>query len=611
MSEEPVRPAAPAQPTREFLLAQALDACIGAERQLPGSAQEIIDEQPGWAQPELRRLLDLACSLDAAATNAIISEDFRAEARARLMGRIARDANADGPRWAIGPLPSGHLVALPSRNGYHHAANSALPKVADSLQRRRWVWRGSAALLAAVVACAATLTASASSLPGEPLYGLKQAHEELEVRLAADDQARTRALLNRADARLDETSRLIQLGRAGDAALAAQQYDQTVQQAATTYAIAVDETPHPPPVVADFDLRLSQQQQHLQSLLQAAPEPARTDLQEALVATQRTRARVADPPPVNRAANQRGRDAAALAAPEPTPAPAEPDPTPVPVAQATAAPTPAPAVPTAVLAQRQDGNRTAPTGARGESRNADEDRGSRGTPKGDDAGDTPADDRAPVAGVTSGAHRAPVSSGQGASSRGSGEVQSAANRGPNAADDRQETPDDNNRPSTPPPAAAIARADTTTAHGGNGGTNANGPAARANVGGAGDDRHADDPPIQAAVAVSNPNNGDGRGRGDTQAKPTVVARSLPTAAPATPAKPAFTNTQSDRGGDGNGNQGRSLSAASATPTTAVQVARPVTPTPGRAQRTSPSGDADQNTERSNSGDGKGRAGGGH
>src|ERR1700681_4812832 len=86
----PVLP--PGQPTRDLLLAQALDACITAERRLPGSAEEIIARQPAWARADLRRLVDLASSLDAATTNAMMSSEFRVAARERLMQRIGGDA---------------------------------------------------------------------------------------------------------------------------------------------------------------------------------------------------------------------------------------------------------------------------------------------------------------------------------------------------------------------------------------------------------------------------------------------------------------------------------------------------------------------------------------
>ena len=98
----PVLP--PGQPTRDLLLAQALDACITAERRLPGSSQEIIARQPAWARGDLQRLVGLAGSLDAATSNAIMSSEFRVAARARLMQRIGGETGpAQGTQARSGP----------------------------------------------------------------------------------------------------------------------------------------------------------------------------------------------------------------------------------------------------------------------------------------------------------------------------------------------------------------------------------------------------------------------------------------------------------------------------------------------------------------------------
>ena len=98
MSQESESPLPPGQPTRELLLAQALDTCIQAERRVPGSADLIIAHQPAWARTDLRRLVALAGSLDAAATNAVMSEDFRQGARARLLQRVGGETHAADPR---------------------------------------------------------------------------------------------------------------------------------------------------------------------------------------------------------------------------------------------------------------------------------------------------------------------------------------------------------------------------------------------------------------------------------------------------------------------------------------------------------------------------------
>jgi hypothetical protein len=322
----------PAKPMRELLLAQALDACIRGERRSRGSAAAIIAKQPRWARDELQRLVDLAGSLDTAATNAVISDEFRTAARARLMQRI-------GAEPAVAPMQlAPHLSTVPSRNGHHRVSRR---------RKSTWIWRGSAGLLAAVLAVAATLTASASALPGEPLYGLKQAQEELGVRLASDDQARALALLHRADARLDETARLLQLGRTDEALVMTLRYDHVVERATTTYVVTIDDTPEASPAAAHIDTRLSQQQDQLQSMLETAPEQARGDLRDALVATERSRALVADPRPVERALGRTsGRGAVAAAPPTVT---AEEVPTVVPTRRPTLSPT------QPVLAEQQHG----------------------------------------------------------------------------------------------------------------------------------------------------------------------------------------------------------------------------------------------------------------
>lgn len=76
------------QPTRDLLLAQALDACIAAERRRPGSAHRIIARQPAWARADLQQLVDLVRSLDAAAAEAAMSNAVRAATRRRLLRRI-------------------------------------------------------------------------------------------------------------------------------------------------------------------------------------------------------------------------------------------------------------------------------------------------------------------------------------------------------------------------------------------------------------------------------------------------------------------------------------------------------------------------------------------
>jgi hypothetical protein len=315
MSAESDSFSADSEPTRALLLAQALEACIEAERSLPGSADQVIARQPAWARAELRRLVALAGSLDAAATSAVMSEEFRSAARARLMRRISPTLVEDhlhavgGHARRVSP-EAAWLTPVPSRNGHH------------AVKRRRrlgWLWRGGlGGLVAAALVVPATVTASASALPGEPLYSVKQVREEIGLRFAPDDQARTLALLNQADARLDETARLLQSGRTDHVAMTTQRFDDVLDRAAATYVVTIaDAQPSDATTNAAVADTLNRQQQELQNLLNTAPEPAQADLREALVVTERSRALLSDPTPTQRAA----RPASPAAAAAPTVAP--------------------------------------------------------------------------------------------------------------------------------------------------------------------------------------------------------------------------------------------------------------------------------------------------
>jgi hypothetical protein len=559
MSEEPLRPAGSRQPTTELLLAHALDACIEAERQAPGSADEIIAEQPAWARDELRRLLDLACSLDAVSTSADMAEDFRLSAKARIMQRVSRDLDDESrPAGAPLPLPGARLVVVPSTNG------SGYPHVRPR-RSRRLLWRCGASLLTALIAGAATLTASASALPGQPLYGLKQAQEELGVRLAGDDQSRALALLKRADARLDETARLLEMGRANDAALAAHQYDTTVQHATTTFVVSMDESPSPDRVVERLAKHLDQQQEQLHQLLRAAPEPARANIREALVATERGRALVADPLPVERA----------LGRPYPRPAAAAPVQTPEveiqPTVVATAVPTQvavkATATPVIVLAIDN-----APPVNQVQRRNEDEDRG-RG------------DERRPAVITANGAGPTGVISVSNATTntnRGRGAPQVQQPQPPTPEPDRAE---DVVQVQAPVPSAVVARGEGSSdgergqPRGGRDDNNAPPAPVVARTNPASNESHnATSHKPTAPVVVVKPSQqgsgsgaataqqGSGSGAATAQQGERNDARVLPTSAPAQAAKPQPTptpNVAKRTGGDGTSD--RSGSATSTRP----------------------------------------------
>ncbi|MGI9146772.1 MAG: hypothetical protein ACR2IK_09535 [Chloroflexota bacterium] len=136
----------PGQPTRDLLLAQALEACIVAERRLAGSSLGIISRQPAWARADLRELVDVAESLKSATSNSIMSRKFRAAARARLMQRISADARA---------------YTQPAQ--LHVARLTGVPAKPD---RVAWRWHKTFCVRPGAAAGLAAVLGSTSELPG-------------------------------------------------------------------------------------------------------------------------------------------------------------------------------------------------------------------------------------------------------------------------------------------------------------------------------------------------------------------------------------------------------------------------------------------------------------
>lgn len=85
----------------------------------------------------------------------------------------------------------------------------------------------------AVALLVGSLTAAAasdSSLPGDPLYGVKLGIERVQLAATLDSTARARLQLHFAGIRLDEAQRLFALGRRQEAVLLVNQYDAAVAE---------------------------------------------------------------------------------------------------------------------------------------------------------------------------------------------------------------------------------------------------------------------------------------------------------------------------------------------------------------------------------------------
>lgn len=143
------------------------------------------------------------------------------------------------------------LEAPRARSGFREKLRRRLIMVAQTeLQprpRQRWfAFRiapryafAAAALVAA--AGASSGIAAASSLPGEPAFGLKVAIEQVELAFAFDDAAKVAVLARQSERRLDELARTTQ--RPDKAPTASTTYEQTVEK----FTSAVDHLQAAPP----------------------------------------------------------------------------------------------------------------------------------------------------------------------------------------------------------------------------------------------------------------------------------------------------------------------------------------------------------------------------
>jgi hypothetical protein len=119
------------------------------------------------------------------------------------------------------------------------ARNAMLAEAARRRDRRRWnpfvflprpAIAAGAAGLALVAGGLTAAAASNSSLPGDPLYGVKLTIEKAQLATTFDASARAQLQLQFADVRLDEAQRLFAAGRVQDGVRLVGQYDAEVAQ---------------------------------------------------------------------------------------------------------------------------------------------------------------------------------------------------------------------------------------------------------------------------------------------------------------------------------------------------------------------------------------------
>jgi hypothetical protein len=247
-------------------LANVLADCLEALERGEWTLEQCLSEHPDHWE-ELQALLTTAQHLQAA-PEVPPSLDFRYDARARLLKQLPPRARRSGAGPSQSPLtklsssawervaraigasvtPGRGCKLLPlwprsdfgkvlRRGGAHlDSLRSVWQELVRSfrIRRARLQW---AAILILVVSLfgGGTLTyASTQSLPGEALYPVKLAIEEVRLAVSLDEAGDVALRMEFATNRLDEANTLIQQHREGEAAQSLQAYAAEVQSAMET-----------------------------------------------------------------------------------------------------------------------------------------------------------------------------------------------------------------------------------------------------------------------------------------------------------------------------------------------------------------------------------------
>ncbi|MDP2663069.1 MAG: DUF5667 domain-containing protein [Dehalococcoidia bacterium] len=124
--------------------------------------------------------------------------------------------------------------------------------------------------------------ASQSTIPGDALYPVKTAVEELQIRLAGGDDGKAEANLDYAGARLDEAAKAIDAGRTDSAAAAIEGYASRVSQAEQHLAKAAASGADVIELATRLTENLARQQAKLDEVASRVPEQAKAALARAV-----------------------------------------------------------------------------------------------------------------------------------------------------------------------------------------------------------------------------------------------------------------------------------------------------------------------------------------
>lgn len=184
------------------------------------------------------------------------------------------------------PHPSRAFLAA-TRHRLQNRIEARTPRVmprAEKTVRLPWPWLRRPSLALAGLALAILLLvsgtgvafASSASLPGDPLYPVKQGFEQARLALTIREKAQLQLLHQYANRRLEEIEELQQSARAENMPAAISGYEQAVEDLVSAVQEGEDSQ------LVGVQQSLTHHQQVLQEVLQRAPDPAVPGLENAL-----------------------------------------------------------------------------------------------------------------------------------------------------------------------------------------------------------------------------------------------------------------------------------------------------------------------------------------
>ncbi len=236
-------------------LDRLVDECFTKMQTEGWSVEQCLDDYAEYRQV-LGPLLSLGSEMHSRLEPNPPRLDFKLNSRKRIMNRMQARKPSSRRREPVKPRRHSRWYLRPA-----------------------YVLASLALVLALLVSGIGVVSASASSLPGDTLYGVKLAREELKLSLSLSVQGDQELLARFAEERLEEAEELIAQNRLDDLPAALEGFEHRLDE---LEMLTEENDEFQPGTLDHLQTRLDNHIQVLQGVMENAPEPAREALQNAL-----------------------------------------------------------------------------------------------------------------------------------------------------------------------------------------------------------------------------------------------------------------------------------------------------------------------------------------